>query len=132
MIQFTDAESLAEVLEDNSAIAHFANKAEEAAYEQLDSRLIEQIRITTEALHLSEGVYQIEDWWPNHLRGIESSPQYFRRDLLDRLRGLLAGDFVPWRIVIHYYEGPSNEDRGSALILSDRILATHSLRGLLK
>jgi len=132
MILFTDKESLSEVLEDKSAIAHFANKAEEASYEQIDSRLIEQIRTTTEALHLSEGVCQIEDWWPNHLRGIESSPQYFRRDLLERLRHLLVGDFVPWRIVIHYYEGPSNEDRGSALILSDRILATHSLKDYLK
>lgn len=131
-MQFVDQESLTEVLDDESAIIRFANQAEEEAYEHLDSQLIEQIQTTSEALSVADGIYQIEDWWPNHLRGIESSPSYFRRDLLERLQALLVGKFAPWRIVIHYYEGPSNEDRGSALILSDRILATSELESCLQ
>ena len=119
-----------EVLDDESAIISFANKSEEEVYVRLDSQLIEQIRTTSQTLDMADGVYQIEDWWPNHLRGIESSPPYFRRELLDRLRALLVGELAPWRIVIHYYEGPT--DHGSALILSDRILATPGLETFLK
>ncbi|RYD69984.1 MAG: hypothetical protein EOP84_27455 [Verrucomicrobiaceae bacterium] len=54
MIEFIDQESLAEVRNDDSATAHFADKAEESAYERLDSQLIEQIRTVSEALHLSD------------------------------------------------------------------------------
>ena len=99
MIEFTDYGTFADALDDESAVVRFANKAEETTYERLDSQLIEHIKEAYTAFGIRDGIHHIEDWWPNHLRGVESDPIHFRADLLRRLQALLRGEFAPWRIV---------------------------------
>ena len=90
MIEFTDCDTFDNAVDDESAVIKFADENEEAAYEQLDSKLIERIKQVYKDFGISDGLYHIEEWWPNHLCGNESgrtrrhaddsatSPQYDR------------------------------------------------------
>ena len=128
MIEFTDCDTFDNAVDDESAVIKFANENEEAAYEQLDSKLIERIKQVYKDFGISDGLYHIEDWWPNHLRAVESDPTHFRTDLMLGLQALLCGELAPWRIVIHFYKGlKGSTGCGSALIGATRILAQPEL-----
>jgi hypothetical protein len=120
---------------DEAAVVTFANQQEEERYVALDSQLIESIKRVYESFGVREGngVHHIEDWWRNHLRGVECDPAHFRSELPARLQALLTGEWARWRIIIHYFRGLSGAaDCGSALVLPDRILATKGLKSDLR
>ena len=126
-VEFIGLAKFNSLVSDESAVVHFANKTEEREYERLDAQLIKRIqRIYDWSGHREgDGIHHIEDWWPNHLRGLESDPSLFQLSLLLRLQDLLTGRLKRWRIIIHYYHGlKGSQGCGSALVLSDRILAT--------
>ena len=130
-IQFVREDKIDYEVYDESTTVKFANKQEEDRYVALDTELIERIKQVFESFGVREGkdVHHIEDWWPNHLRGVECDPSHFRADLLGQLQALLTGEFASWRIIIHFYRGLSGSaDCGSSLLLSDRILAATGLK----
>jgi hypothetical protein len=134
-IQFVRETRIDDEVSDEAAIVRFATEQEKERYVALDTQLIEKIKYVYESFSIREGdgVHHIEDWWHNHLRGVECDPMHFRIDILARLQELLTGDWARWRIIIHYYGGLSGAAAcGSALVLSDRVLATTEMKGHLK
>jgi hypothetical protein len=134
-IQFVRDRKIDDEVSNPTAVVKFSNQQEEDGYVALDTRLIESIKRVYESFGIEEGkgVHHIEDWWRNHLRGVECDPLHFRADILTELQTLLTGACACWRIVIHYYRGMSGAAGcGCVLVLRDRILASKELKSYLK
>lgn len=112
---------------EQALIAEFANESEETEYEQRDSFLIHLIR--NEAAKQfgpasDESPFVGDDWWPNHTRYLDVTPDHCTPDFLTGLRTLLADDYRDYRIQLCVY---ADRDDGKSYIGSMALSADHVL-----
>jgi len=117
------------LIEDKSHQASLLSKEEEDEYEKLDASLRLAIdRVFHTFTKVDESTYfQSDDWWPNHLRGVELAESLYSEDLLLKLQGLLSGRYAGFRIILHIYSDLSigSPHKLSALVAATNIWITH-------
>src|SRR4051812_2032325 len=95
------SEKFDEVFREEALIAEFGSPEEEAADEKRDAFLIHLIRREVkkcfgkdESRHPFVG----DDWWPDHTRHMELTPEHFNMAFLNGLTDLLTDDYQSYRI----------------------------------
>ena len=118
-----------------AVIAKFVSKDEEDEYERRDSALIRLIRKEVRK-HFGRNQKQQpdvgDDWWPNHTRYIEATPEHCTAAFLIALRQLLNDDYKDYRIQICVYADPMDGSSyiGSMALYKDRVLIEEKLHAL--
>ena len=121
-----------EAVRDKSYVVKFASTADKAAYEKKDARLNRRIKQTFRQ-HLgsddNEDVFISDDWWPNRCRYVTVSTRVLSHALIERLRGLLSGEFADWRIRVFADSTmpPKGKTVGGLLLYSDKVLVERAV-----
>ena len=134
--EIVSPERFDELFGEQALIAEFSNEQAEREYERRDSFLIHLIRMEV-AKHLDpkseQSPYVGDDWWPNHTRYMDVTPEHCTPAFLGALRELLAEDFRDYRIQICVYldnfDGKSYI--GSMALSADYVLIEDKLHELL-
>ncbi len=110
-------------------IAGFASQEEKDAYSKRDAFLIYLIRRLVQKLFCKredeeQQLFVGDDWWPNHTRYIETTPDYCTEKFIAGLRNLLDDRYEKYRIQICVHgdllDGKSYI--GSMALYVDRVL----------
>src|SRR6185369_10848465 len=123
------------IFREEAVIAEFSSSEEEEEYEKRDSSLIRLMRKEIR-LHVRPNAEQqpfvSDDWWPNHTRYIEVTPEHCTAAFLNALSRLLNNDFKDYRIQICVYEDVTNGATyiGSMALYHDRVLIEKKLHAL--
>jgi len=123
------------IFREEAVIAEFSSSEEEEEYEKRDSSLIRLMRKEIR-LHVRPNAEQqpfvSDDWWPNHTRYIEVTPEHCTTAFLNALSRLLNNDFKDYRIQICVYEDVRNGATyiGSMALYNDRVLIEKKLHAL--
>ena len=123
------------LFKEEALIAEFSSDQEEEEYERRDSSLIRLIRKEIR-LHFGRNAkkqpYVLDDWWPNHTRYIDVTPEHCTAAFLTALRRLLNDDYKDYRIQICAYEDPMDGATyiGSMALYNDRVLIEKKLHAL--
>ena len=125
------------VFRDEARIVEFSSPEEESAYEKRDAALISLIRrVCEQHFGKNEGhqPFVMDDWWPDHTRGIEATPTHCTTGFFNDLHGLLKNDHKQFRIQICVYDDAKEAKPyiGSIVLYADHILIEENLETLLK
>ena len=123
------------VFREEAVIAEFSSSEEEEEYERRDSSLIRLIRKEIRRhfrRNADQQPFVSDDWWPNHTRYIEVTPEHCTAAFLNALARLLDNDFKDYRIQICVYEDVTNGATyiGSMALYKDRVLIEKKLEDL--
>lgn len=128
-------EEFDKVFREEAVIAEFSSSEEEEEYERRDSSLIRLIRREIR-LHLRRNAAQqpfvSDDWWPNHTRYVDATPEHCKAAFLNALWRLLNNDYKDYRIQMCVYEDVTNGATyiGSMALYNDRVLIEKKLHDL--
>lgn len=115
-IQWLSRDEMIAMISDPKHIENISDSIAEKKYEKTDWDLQKKIQMVFESFSAPRDSYfQIEDWWPNHLRGVELNYDLFRDELFLSLMSLLNDSYPKFRIILHFY---TNFDLGSNHICS--------------
>jgi hypothetical protein len=134
--QVVSPDQFDELFRKQALIAEFATESEESDYERRDSFLIHLIRAEAAKQfdpESDESPFVGDDWWPDHTRHLEVTPDHCTPEFLAGLRALLADDYRDYRIQLCVYADHSdgNSYIGSMALSADRVLIEQKLRDLL-
>jgi hypothetical protein len=134
--KWSPPERFDELFREQALIAHFPTEDAETEYERHDSLLIDLIRreVTTHfGIDSDETLSVGDDWWPDHTRHMEVTPEHCTPAFLTALRALLTDDYRDYRIQLCVYadlmDGKSYI--GSMALSADRVLIEQKLHDLL-
>jgi hypothetical protein len=117
----------------------FQSRAQEEQYQSSDLALANQIE--SQILGLFPGtpaeqlLFTNLDWWPNKSRSIVLGRLAFSIVVLERLIGLLQGEYSDWRIHVTVVESLTSADQdeiGSLCILPKGVIIEQSLVALIE
>ena len=123
------------VFKEETLVAEFSSADDEEEYVRRDSALIRLIRKDIRQ-HFGRNAerqpYVLDDWWPNHTRYIDATPEHCTAAFLIALRGLLKDDYKNYRIQICVYKDPMDGTTyiGSMALHKDRVLIEKKLHAL--
>ncbi len=125
-----------ELFREQALIAEFPTKDAEAEYERRDTFLIHLIRREVAQYFGAESnksLFVGDDWWPDHTRHMEVTPEHCTPAFLSTLRGLLADDYRDYRIQLCVYADPMDGKSyiGSMALSADSVLVEQKLHDLL-
>jgi hypothetical protein len=122
------------VFREEAVIAEFSSSQEEEEYERRDSALIRLIRkeIRRHIRRNADQPFVSDDWWPNHTRYIDVTPEHCTAPFLNALGRLLNNDYKDYRIQICVYEDMTHGGTyiGSMALYKDRVLIEKKLHSL--
>ena len=104
--QLVSPERFDELFREQALIANFLTEDAEVEYERRDSALIKLIRreVTQHfGPESDDSPFVGDNWWPDHTRHLEITPQHCTPAFLNALRALLAGDYRDYRIQLCAY-----------------------------
>jgi hypothetical protein len=109
----------------------FRRKADEHAYEKLDTALRESARQVIDAksvgLNGELDYFVLDDWWPNRTIAVEIDRTLLTTELVLALWNLLTGPYATWSIAIEVYEKFASGDPeplGPMRVFAQQILIT--------
>jgi hypothetical protein len=125
------------LFKEQALIAEFATKDNETDYERRDSFLTHLIRREVGRCfgpESNDSPFVGDDWWPDHTRHLDLTPNHCTSDFLNGLRALLSDDYQNWRIQLCVYNDPLDGKTyiGSMALYSDRVLIEEKLNDLLE
>lgn len=121
---------------EQALIADVSDKKSEVEYERRDSFLISLIRREVER-HFGtdeDGTPFVgDDWWPDHTRHMELTPDHCSREFIGSLRSLLTGEFCDYRIQLCVYSDTMDGEKyiGSMALYAEHALIEKKLHALL-
>jgi hypothetical protein len=134
--QVVTPERFDELFREQALIAEFPTEDSKAEYERRDTSLIDLIRREV-AKHFGpesdHSPFVGDDWWRDHTRHMEVTPEHCTSTFLGALRSLLAGDYRDYRIQLCVYAEPMDGKTyiGSMALTTDRVLIEQKLHDLL-
>ena len=125
-------------LNEHAVEVDLASKDEETAYEQLDSRIANELQslMADSFGESNDGVlyHQNFDWWPTKTRFLYLDSLCITWDLIHRIQSLLTGAAEDWRINVHIstpLDGDDAQEIGAINIYRDWLLIQKTIRDLL-
>jgi hypothetical protein len=133
--QIVSPEAFDELFREQALIAEFSTEEAEAEYALRDSFLVHLIRrevIQHFGEESDDTPFVGDDWWPDHTRHLEVTPEHCTPAFLDALRALLADDYRDYRIQFCVYADHHDGKSyiGSMALSADSVLIEQKLYDL--
>lgn len=124
------------LFQEQALIADVSDKKREVEYERRDSFLIFLIRREVErhfGTDEDRAPFVGDDWWPDHTRHMELTPEHCSPEFLGSLRSLLTDEYADYRIQLCVYADKMDGKSyiGSLLLYADHAVVEKKLYTLL-